>query len=206
MHAYDSSSIFSLSSNKLHLCAVSSLFLPAARKPQSILTISRPKLLGVISGRGHITSMLTLGLEAIAEQAPNVSFILNYPGFVETGMSREIQTPLANIMKVVFKPVMAILKINIDEVGERHTFFCTSSRFPSIGGEPRVDGLTLGEDVGFAVSTAGEYGGNVYSIDYEAEGTSVRVQGILARHREDGTAEKVWEDAKGQFVVSLALR
>jgi hypothetical protein len=62
---------------------------------------------------GHVTSMITLGLEAIAKQASEVSFIHNYPGFVKTGMSRKLTGLIPAIMKVAFSPVMAILKIPI---------------------------------------------------------------------------------------------
>ncbi|KAI1772916.1 hypothetical protein F4818DRAFT_443798 [Hypoxylon cercidicola] len=41
--------------------------------------------LSVFTFRGHATSMIILSLEAIAEQAPEVSFVHVYPGFVKTG-------------------------------------------------------------------------------------------------------------------------
>jgi hypothetical protein len=58
--------------------------------------------LGITSIRGHVTSMMSLGFEAIVKQAPDVSFIHDYPGFVETGLSREIKGPAAAIIRVVF--------------------------------------------------------------------------------------------------------
>jgi len=158
------------------------------------------KNLGLTSVRGHVTSMITLGFEAIAKQAPGVSFIHDYPGFVKTGLSRELKGPAAAIMRVVFTPVMAILKIPIDEVGERQTFFATSARFPPTAGEPKADGLTLGKGVETAVSTDGKVGGGVYSIDYEAEGTDPKVQELLAQLRKDGTAEKAWKHTQDEFV------
>lgn len=152
------------------------------------------------SVRGHVTSMVTLAFEAIAKQAPEVAFIHDYPGFVETGLSRELQGPTAAIMKLVFKPIMAMLKIPIDEVGERHTFFATSARFPPAAGEPQTSGVALDEGVETAVSSDGEVGGGVYSIDYEGEGTDPKVQEVLAQLRKDGTAEKAWEHTQDEFV------
>jgi NAD(P)-dependent dehydrogenase (short-subunit alcohol dehydrogenase family) len=163
---------------------------------------------GFPSVRGHVTSMITLGLDAIAKQAPNVSFIHDYPGFVKTGMSRELTGLVPAIMKVVFSPIMAILKIPNDEVGERQTFFATCARFLPAAGEPKADGLNLGEGVETAVSTDGIVGG-VYSIDYEAEGTDLKVQEILAQLRKDGTAEKAWKHTQDEFLRitgSLALQ
>ncbi|TVY86016.1 Oxidoreductase [Lachnellula willkommii] len=171
----------------------------AGGKEGQIFTDDLPaKNLGLTSVRAHVVSLMTLALEAIAQQAPGVSFIHDYPGFVDTGLSRELKGPTAAIMKVVFKPLMAILKIPIDEVGERHTFFATSARFPA--SEPNSDGLSLGKGIETAVSTEGKVGGGVYSIDYEAEGTSPKVQAVLTQLKENGTAEKVWKHTQGEFV------
>lgn len=95
---------------------------------------------------------------------------------------------------------MAVLKVPIDEVGERQAFFATSARFPPTATEPAAEGLTLGMDVETAVSTDGKVGGGVYSIDYEAEGTDPRVQEVLVQLRKDGTAEKGWKHTQGEFV------
>jgi hypothetical protein len=76
------------------------------------------KNLGFPFVRGHVTFTITLRFEAIAKQAPEVSFIHDYPGFVKTGMSRELTGLIPALMKVAFSPIMAILKIPIDEVGE----------------------------------------------------------------------------------------
>ncbi|KAN0121808.1 hypothetical protein V8E51_000134 [Hyaloscypha variabilis] len=153
----------------------------AATKEGPISTSDFPaQNLGIIAIRGHVTSMLTLALEAIAKKAPNVSFIHDYPGFVETGMSRELSGLGPALMKVLFKPVMVLLKIPIEEVGERQVFFASTARFPPRDGE---DGVSLGEGVEVAVGTDGKVGGGVYSIDYEAEGTQPRVLELLARMR-----------------------
>ncbi|TVY52430.1 Oxidoreductase andH [Lachnellula cervina] len=156
------------------------------------------KNLSLTSVRGHVVSMMTLALEAIAKQAPGVSFIHDYPGFVDTGLSRELKGSIPTIMKVVFKPLMAILKIPIDETGERQTFFATSARFSA--SEPNADGLSLAKGIETAVSTEGKVGGGVYSIDYEAEGTSPKVQAVLTELKENGTAEKAWKHTQGEFV------
>jgi len=186
-----------LLSQAISLRRVVSVF--AGSKEGKIFTNDLPaKNLGLTSVRGHVVSMMTLAFEAIAKQAPGVSFIHDYPGFVETGLSRELKGPTVAIMKVVFKPLMAILKIPIDEVGERHTFFATSARFPA--NEPKADGLTLDKSVETAVSTEGKVGGGVYSIDYEAEGTSPKVQVVLTQLRENGTAERAWKHTQDEFV------
>lgn len=162
--------------------------------------------MSILSYRRHATSMITLTLLEIAKQAPGVSFIHNYPGFVNTGMSRELTGIVPAITKVLLAPVMAVLKIPIDETGERQLYFATSARFPPRDhgtgtGEAASDGMVaLGRGVSTATGADGTSGGGVYSIDYEAEGTSQRVQGILEGLRTDGTAEKLRKHLEEEFV------
>ncbi len=46
----------------------------------------------LLSQRGHFTSMMTLALEAIAEKAPDVSFIHDFPGAVMTNLGKDVKT------------------------------------------------------------------------------------------------------------------
>lgn len=162
--------------------------------------------MGILSFRPHSASMVTLTLLAIAKQAPTVSFIHDYPGFVNTGMSRELTGIIPAITKVLFAPVMAMLKIPIDETGERQLYFATSARFPprnhgtGTGTAESADMIALGQGVSTAVGADGTPGGGVYSIDYEAEGTSEMVQGLLEGLKKDGTADKVWSHVEEEFV------
>lgn len=153
--------------------------------------------LGGFTFRGHATSMITLSFEAIAKDAPEVSYIHVYPGFVKTGLSRELTGIGPAIAKIVFKPVMALLHIPIDETGERQVYFATSARFPPRSGD--ASGISLGAGIDNAVGADSKPGGGVYSIDYEAEGTSERVQVHLKNLTEDGTAEKIWKHTQEEF-------
>lgn len=160
--------------------------------------------MGILSFRPHATSMVTLTLLAIAKRSPNVTFVHNYPGFVNTGMSRELTGIVPAITKVLFAPIMAMLKIPIDETGERQLYFATSARFPprnhGTGTVETADMIALGQGVNTAVGADGTAGGGVYSIDYEAEGTSERVQSLLDGLKKDGTAEKVWKHVEEEFI------
>ncbi|CAJ2512405.1 Uu.00g054200.m01.CDS01 [Anthostomella pinea] len=156
--------------------------------------------LSIRSMRGHCVSMITLALESIAKQAPEVSFVHDYPGFVKTGLSRELKGPIPAIASVFFAPVMALLNIPIEEVGERQVFFATSARFPPGSGEMGTDGVALDAGVCTATSTEGKIGGGVYSICYKAEGLPWGAQEILAGLRKDGTTDKVWEHTKDEFI------
>jgi NAD(P)-dependent dehydrogenase (short-subunit alcohol dehydrogenase family) len=160
--------------------------------------------LGVLTFRGHITSMITLSLATIARQAPSVSFIHNYPGFVKTGLSRELTGIGPAISKVILGPVMAILQIPIKETGERQVYFATSARVPPRLDYERAGGVYLSKGTETAVGVDGHRG--VYSIDYEAEGTTDKVQAVLKGLTEDGTAAKIWEHTESEFLRITGFR
>ncbi|KAI0199438.1 hypothetical protein F4808DRAFT_471458 [Astrocystis sublimbata] len=93
-------------------------------------------------------------------------------------------------------------EVLIDETGERQTFFATSARFPP-GGERRdADGVALAGGLDVAVGANGKMGGGVYSIDWEAEGTSPRVQTLISDFKEDETAEKLWKHTEDEYMQS----
>lgn len=97
---------------------------------------------------------------------------------------------------------MALLQIPIDETGERQTYFATSARFSLRGGGglEDADGVALDEGVSTAVGADSKPGGGVYSIDYEAEGTSESVQTLMKELAENGTADKIWKHTEEEFV------
>lgn len=155
--------------------------------------------LGMLTFRGHLTSMITLSLDAIAKQAPEVSFVHDYPGFVKTGLSRELTGVTASITKVMFQPLMAILQIPIEETGERQLFLATSARFPPRNGSG-AEGVSLGECGTISVGFDGTPAGGVYSVDYEAEGPGEKVEEILRNHKKSGMREKVWNHTEEEFI------
>ncbi|KAK7756213.1 hypothetical protein SLS62_001806 [Diatrype stigma] len=171
------------------------------KEGEVFLTDLQARNMGGFTFRGHGTSMITLSLEAIATQAPEVSFVHVYPGFVKTGLSRELTGIGPAIAKIVFKPVMALLHIPIDETGERQIYFATSARFPpGDGGLGDANGVALAQGVNVAVRVDRNPGGGVYSIDYEGEGTSERVQALMKSLTEDGTADKIWKHTEEEFL------
>ncbi|KAK8131111.1 hypothetical protein PG984_007549 [Apiospora sp. TS-2023a] len=162
----------------------------------------------MLSFRPHATFMVTLSLLAIAKSAPEVSFVHVYPGFVKTGVSRELTGIVSAITKVLFAPVMSMLQVPIDETGKRQVYFATSARFPPRdarrgGKTDQMDGasgIALGSGVHTAIGADGTPGGGVYSIDYEAEGTSQRVQDLMRDLNGDGTTEQVWNHTEEEFI------
>ncbi|KAI1357356.1 hypothetical protein F5Y08DRAFT_324480 [Xylaria arbuscula] len=156
--------------------------------------------LGIASFRGHLTSMITLAFHTLSQQAPEVSFIHVYPGFVKTDLARELGGVTAAVAKILLKPIMAVLHIPIEETGERQAYLATSARFPPADSQVGdADGVALGQGNNVAVGVNGELGGGVYSIDYEGEGTSQGVQKLIQGYIKDQTVDVVWKDMEEVF-------
>ena len=164
--------------------------------------------------------MITLSLATIATRVPGadeVSFVHDYPGFVKTGLSRELKGFGPAVMKVLFAPVMALLQIPIEETGERQLYLATSARFPPYRHGENGDGdgvrvpvagvrppvteedAKVGEGVGIG-AVDGKLGGGVYSVDYEAEGSSVKTREVLSKLEEQGVADLIWEHTQKEFL------
>ena len=137
--------------------------------------------------RGHLTTLITLGLEAVAKTATDVSFIHDYPGTVNTGLYRDMDAP----------PFDTSLSVPIQQCGERHLYLATSAQFPSRERENAA--VRLGDGVQVAAGTTGEIGTGIYSVGETCESASSEVVELLAGLREKGTGEEVWRHTEGEF-------
>jgi hypothetical protein len=137
--------------------------------------------------RGHLATLITLGLEAIAKTAPDVSLIHDYPGSVVTGLYRHMDT----------LPFDKSTSVPIEESGERHLYLATSANFPPVDGNSAAVRLVDGIDI--AIGTEGRSGTGVYSVGEDCGGTSAEVVRLLAPLREDGTADRVWRHTEAEL-------
>jgi len=55
------------------------------------------------SVRGHIASVITLSLEALAKKAREISFIHDFPDAVRSGLGRDVHSITIFLLKLVFK-------------------------------------------------------------------------------------------------------
>lgn len=137
--------------------------------------------------RGHLITLITLGLEAIAKTAPGVSFVHDYPGTVKTPFLNYL--PEEILKTKVFVP--------LDESGERHLYLATSARFPAMKGQS--DGVPREKGVDVALGTIGERGSGVYSVGSDCDCASPEVRKLLAELRTKGMVEEVWRHTEGEF-------
>jgi NAD(P)-dependent dehydrogenase (short-subunit alcohol dehydrogenase family) len=147
-----------------------------------------------LAARGRAASLVTLGLEAVAKQAPTVSFLHIFPGAVKTNIARDMKGFMGLVVSGVFNFVGKY--VEPEEVGERHLFFATSAMYES--SEEKENGI-LGEGVSIARGTDGIVGSGVYSVQQNCESADVEVEKLLARFRKEGLVEKVWEHTEAEF-------
>ncbi|KAG5764406.1 hypothetical protein H9Q72_007494 [Fusarium xylarioides] len=149
------------------------------------------------NSRGHLCSALTLSLEALARQAPEVSFIHNFPGSVDTNLIRSGDGFMMQVMKYWFKVSMTIRRqwLPKEECGERHAWLCLTGRYPDKEGSE--NGIKEEE---VAVGIDGNKGSGVYSVDWDGESASGDVVKLLDGFKGEGLVEKVWKDQEKEFV------
>jgi hypothetical protein len=71
--------------------------------------------LGVLEIRSHLASIATLGLEAMAKMAPEVSFIHAFPGPVKSGIERGSISLLLGVIKV--SVALGMFGVSVEECG-----------------------------------------------------------------------------------------
>ncbi|KAJ4206757.1 hypothetical protein NW767_003045 [Fusarium falciforme] len=144
------------------------------------------------SARGHLCTALTLSLEALSRRAPEVSFIHNFPGSVDTDLIRRDDGLMMQFVKQFFRLGTTVMGkwVPKEECGERHAWLCLSSRFPAKSEK--------GAEA--AVGTDGTKGSGVYSVDWDGESASTEVVKLLGEYRDEGTVDKVWKHFEDEFV------
>ncbi|KAH6656284.1 hypothetical protein BKA67DRAFT_551468 [Truncatella angustata] len=139
--------------------------------------------------RGHLSTLITLGLEAVAKEATSVSFVHDYPGTVDTPFLRYMSEEM--LRSYVLLPV--------DESGERHLYLATSARFPPAMIDGHDDVVSLEDDAAVALGTTGEAGGGVYIVGPDCEGPTSLVRDFLGEMRKSGLVKEVWRHTVGEF-------
>jgi hypothetical protein len=150
--------------------------------------------------RPHMISMHTLALESLADQAPNVSFVHDFPGAVYTYLHRGVGGALGWVVYIVLEMMHAVLGrwlfVPIEESGERHVYLATSGRYRPRNGK-RTD-ITQEESQVLAGSN-GEIGSGVYSVGWNCEGPAERAVVALKELRANGVKKLVWDHFTTEF-------
>ncbi|KAI1391657.1 putative short-chain dehydrogenases/reductase [Hypoxylon trugodes] len=154
--------------------------------------------------RNQLSSMQTLLLEEAARRAPNVAFVHTMPGLVKSGILRDAEGIVMNILSGLSHYVLEpLLQTPPDESGERHLFVATSAMYASYNDNATPAGVPLDTTLSIARGSDGKTGSGVYSINNYGnkggEGASPKVEQLLAQFRKDGTARKVCDHVTAEF-------
>ena len=156
--------------------------------------------LPLLSVRGHISTLLSLGLEAVARVAPDVSFVHDYPGTVDTSLPSRMKGLIGVVLRAYVRVMGRWICVPIQECGERHLYLATSAKYPpASGGRDPGFAVPLEEGIDLAQGTTGQIGSGAYSIGWDGEGTSSAVVKVLTRYRDEGMLDQIWRHTESEF-------
>ncbi|KAI0468014.1 putative short-chain dehydrogenases/reductase [Xylaria cf. heliscus] len=152
--------------------------------------------------RDQVAAIMTLTLERTQSRrrAPDVAFVHTVPGVVESGIMRDVQPTLRlSIIIAIARLLGPLINVPPAECGERHVFAATSAAFAPAQGAG-CGGVPLdGTAIEIARGTDGKAGSGVYSLSQKLDPAPPKVEEVLRRFREDGTAGKVWDAIAADF-------
>lgn len=157
----------------------------------------------LMKNQGHTASITTLALEGHQKTFPEVSYVHNFPGAVESGIARGSIGFLMRFLKTIFALLGPLVHIPLEEAGQRHLFLCTSARF-SAGPDDAASGVPLVDGLDHARGTNGRAGSGVYSIDANGESASPKVERLLADLREKGLVDQITENIERDISNALS--
>ncbi|KAK0746897.1 hypothetical protein B0T18DRAFT_438714 [Schizothecium vesticola] len=181
---------------------------PALRRVVTVFTATKEgpvwaddfpgRYVPLLHQRAHYSSMMTLALESLGLEAPDVSFIHSFPGSVKTSH--------VVVLRLMFKIMGPLVQMSPAEAGERQVFLATSGRFPprlgaDVRGETTTAGVPVDKAVGLALGTGGEEGTGVYSVSCDGEPASAKVREALARLRGEDVLKKLWLHTEDVFTA-----
>lgn len=143
--------------------------------------------------------MHTLALESLADEAPTVSFVNDFPGAVLTPLFDGIPGWYGVATRMWARVLWLFQRwvcVPIEECGERHVFLGTSAKYTP--GEGRAVGVGLVGDIEASHATE-NVRRSVYSVGWDCEGPGEHVMGLLEELRNESVKEIVWRHTNEQF-------
>ena len=148
------------------------------------LDLKKPGNFGGMKAQSQYLVMNTIGLDKLASQNPNITFIHSWPAWVNTGNARRSVDPntfAAWMFWLIIEPLVFLFSFSNDESAQRHLFQGTSAAF---GGR----GVPWKGKAG--VNTLEKQGDGLFLVNYKCESSpNAKVMSTL-REKEQ---EKVWD-------------
>ncbi|KAH7133670.1 hypothetical protein EDB81DRAFT_762952 [Dactylonectria macrodidyma] len=145
------------------------------------IDMKKPGSFGTIKAQAQYKNMNTMGLEKLAGENPNVTFIHSWPGSVNTGnVWRGIDdrnSIMAWFVWLILEPIIGLISSDEDVAGQRHLFQCTSAVF---GGR----GIPWKGKAG--VNSFNEQADGLFLVNYKCDCTpNARVMPVLREKAQD---------------------
>ena len=144
--------------------------------------------------------MKTLSMEHFAKSAPTVAFLHAFPGWVKTGIAREMPGFLGIFMRVAIGTFASLfLNIPPQRASAYSLYLATSARYPPKDTSCGNAGIACGDDAEIAVGIDGKIGSGMYTVNQNGDDCGTATYAALEPMRADGTAERVIEDLHGTW-------
>jgi NAD(P)-dependent dehydrogenase (short-subunit alcohol dehydrogenase family) len=167
--------------------------------PVDTTDFQEARSLSILGRRAHFTSFITISHTVLAEKAPQVSFVHDFPGAVKTGIFRGSTGVVSFMIRTLLKVLGPFIYIPSEESGERHLFLATSATYPAGLGSETASGIPLVTGVAVARGIDGKDGSGVYSVDQSCESAGPAVEELLAKMKKDGVLDQVWGQTENLF-------
>ncbi|KAI0099312.1 hypothetical protein GGR51DRAFT_395830 [Nemania sp. FL0031] len=151
------------------------------------IDLKKPGSFNLLTAQVQYIAMNTMGLERLANDNPDVTFIHSWPGWVNTGNVKRGADPnsmMSWFVWLVLEPIIRLFSMSDEESGQRHLFESTSSLFGGRGipwsGKPGTNSLERQEN-------------GLYLVNYKCDCTpNAKVVRVL---REKALG-KIWEHTR----------
>ena len=140
--------------------------------------------------------MVTFAMESLAREAHDVSFIHDYPGYVKSGIARDMAGILGYIVRAFGMLLAPFLSIPNEESGAYHLYFATSAQYPAKETQVLTAGVPVENGLTSARGCDGQIGTGLYCLDERGESANAEVEALLAKLRSEGVREKIWQNLK----------
>lgn len=153
--------------------------------------------ISVVRNRDNLASMTTLAFDKLSQEAPDVSWVHDWPGFVKSGLWDSMPGSLGVMVRRIIPILGFFFYMNPEECGQRQVFMSTSARFPPAssegGSHGTASGVGLVNDLSLAKSIDGKLGGGIYSVNEHGDAVADKTLDRLVNYKKDGTQDKVWQ-------------
>lgn len=86
--------------------------------------------ISLLRNRDLMSSMTTLAIDKCSQEVPEISWVHNFPGFVESGIWDGMEGVFGNVFRLVISILGRFSYMKLEECGQRQLFMATSTRFP----------------------------------------------------------------------------